>query len=163
VILVSCFLLKHADLIALLISAVTVENKFTTNVTIDLLHADETSNCHRMDQLNVSPICNSSGDVTGVVFANCRAYGSCLEDTNVGFILELIHEKVYVSWNNHAKADDDPVLALYSYTTAMQYLTDLGHPPSLYMGENDNDDFFYTTCKKSLIIYMLHYAIMIID
>jgi hypothetical protein len=154
---------KHADLLALLISSVTVVNKFTTDVTINLLNADETSSCHRMDQLNVSPICNSSGDVTGVVFAKCRAYGSCLEDKSVRYILEQIHEKVYVSWDNNAKADDDPVLALYSYTTAKQYLTDLGHSPSLYMGENDNEEFFDTTCNKSWIRYMLHYAVMIIN
>jgi hypothetical protein len=151
----------RAELLALLIRTVTVE-VFTTGVSIDLLHTDGTSDSHHMDELNVSPICNNTGNVTGVAFAKFRAYGSCMEDPRVKDILELIYEKSYVSNNVHPTAAGDPRLELFSYTAAKRALTDLGHPPRLYMGENDNQAFFDTTCGGSWIKYMTHYAIIIL-
>lgn len=93
-------------------------------------------------------------------FAKCRSYGSCMEDTAVKHILEYTHDKGFVS-NNFLRFSY--VLPAFNHPTAKQILMDLGHPPRLYEGENDNQEFFEIICDGSCIRYLSRYAIHIIN
>ena len=139
------------DLRALLESTVR-EKKHTSKYEITL---NVSGGNDVVMNLNVTPMCNAQGAVTGIVFSKYMSYYLVMSDDSFERIAEEIYKKKKITTSTSQMNT-----SVYNYRNAVRILTRNGHPPSKYR-DDDSQDYYDIKCEGSWSLYMKSYLFYI--
>jgi hypothetical protein len=153
--LIDCVTVQTREYLQDLLRRTCDDKEFHTDITIELISNDNNGPV-RIVEINISPICDQTGNVTGVVFAKSRSFYSIMKDTSFFLLAFHICDKQYIVTSANSSGQSE-----FTYDTAKAYLISLGHNPEFYRGDDDNEGFYNNFCGKSWTKYMSTYVFYI--
>jgi hypothetical protein len=97
--------------------------------------------------LNVAPICDAQGVVTGIVFSKYMSFYLVLSDDNFERIVEEICKKNKLVQGGMSRMNNK----VYAYADAVEILSMYEHPPSKYR-DDDSQEYYDIKCNGQLVI-----------